>query len=125
MPTPKWKDALSKTMLLFSRSLEPEEWEVWRGFLDHLPTQPVELAFQNWQRNGRFFPKPKDILDLVETYKVAAQRLFKCCGTCDAEGWVTADNAMRRNTEGVLVPIKGRAVKRCSCWESWRASVKS
>jgi hypothetical protein len=58
-------------MLLFSRTLEPEEWEAWRGFLESQPSSAVEWAFDSWQRNGRFFPKPKDILELVAMYEDA------------------------------------------------------
>ncbi len=66
----KWKDELNKTSLLFARTLEPGEWQIWGKFLEDVPDRAVEYAFSNWQKNGRFFPKPKDILDLVAAFEI-------------------------------------------------------
>lgn len=69
-------------MLLFSRSLEPEEWGAWRAFLGELNPDAVTYAFDNWNRNGRFFPKPKDILDLVATHKIETTQKVSCEPEC-------------------------------------------
>lgn len=66
--TQQWEEQLNRTCLLFGRVLDPSEIEIWRKFLQAIPKNAVLYAFENWQRNGRFFPKPKDILDLVDTY---------------------------------------------------------
>lgn len=69
--TKLWEEQLNKTCLLFARTLDSKEVEVWAHILGELPSNAMRYAFENWQRNGRFFPKPKDILDLVDAYKLA------------------------------------------------------
>jgi hypothetical protein len=64
-----WKDLIHKTAQLYARILTPEELEIWRKILEPLPQKALLYAFDNWQRNGRFFCKPIDILDLVDVYK--------------------------------------------------------
>lgn len=66
-----WQEHLTKTGQLFSRVLTTEEFEIWKGIIGNLPRSALNYAFDNWQRNGRFFPKPKDILDLVAAYDLS------------------------------------------------------
>ena len=61
---------LTRTALLFSRSLTPEEAQVWKDFLASYPSLAIDWAFENWQRNGHYFPKPAQILELIRAYHV-------------------------------------------------------
>ena len=52
--------------------------------LDQCGVNELRYAFENWNRNGRFFPKPKDILELVEAYRLSQTRK-QVDNRCDAE----------------------------------------
>ena len=64
------ENCLMRTGLLFSRSLTVEEAQVWKDFLVTYSPEAIEYAFENWQRNGKFFPKPADILELIRAYRI-------------------------------------------------------
>jgi len=64
------ENCLTRTGLLFSRSLTVEEAQVWKDFLSSYPSSAIEYAFENWQRNGHYFPKPAQILELIRAYHV-------------------------------------------------------
>jgi len=64
------ENCLTRTALLFSRVLTVEEAQVWKDFLASYPSGAIEYAFENWQRNGKFFPKPADILELIRAYHI-------------------------------------------------------
>lgn len=68
--TKPWAELLNNSALMFSRKLEKAEVTIWGDFLHNLDPQAVQYAFDNWNRNGRYFPKPKDILELVDVYKI-------------------------------------------------------
>ena len=114
--TKPWEEQLNKTCLLYTRTLDPSEIEVWRKFLECEPPQAVVAAFENWQRNGRYFPRPHDILELVAAYKVERQKQFIPCGQCDG-GWVRVYTG--RTDGGNQVDPKVGAVKRCECFLLW------
>jgi hypothetical protein len=69
--TERWKEELKKLSLLFSRPIEPEEWDIWRRCVGKIPDNTITYASENWQRNGKWFPKPKEILDICEAYRAA------------------------------------------------------
>lgn len=56
---------------LFSKELTTEETDFWAKLLKPVPVAAVRYAFDNWNRNARFFPKPKDILELVEAFNLS------------------------------------------------------
>ncbi len=64
------ENCLTRTALLFSRVLTVEEIQVWKGFLETYSASAIEYAFENWQRNGHFFPKPAQILELIRAYHI-------------------------------------------------------
>jgi hypothetical protein len=54
-------------------------------FLDPIPVATLRYAFDNWNRNGEFFPKPKNIGDLVQAYSVDSKGTgWKCDAECQA-----------------------------------------
>jgi hypothetical protein len=70
VPFRRWNDALNDTAMLYARVIQAEEFSIWKKFLESEPPQAVDWAFQDWQRNGRFFPRPHDILELIAAFKV-------------------------------------------------------
>ena len=112
-----WEENLKRTALLFSRKLEPEEVTTWQDFLKGNSSQAIEWAFENWQRNAKFFPKPKDILDLLSTWKVENRLEFKSCGKCE-EGFIRIFEG--KTAGGHNINPKFGAMTRCECWLDWR-----
>lgn len=69
MSTNGWEEQLKKTAQLYARVISPEEFEIWGKLLSPIQRRALVYAFENWQRNGRYFCKPIDIIDLIEIYK--------------------------------------------------------
>lgn len=91
---------------LFAKELTEEEIKFWIAFLTPLSLAEVRYAFDNWNRNGRFFPKPKDIGDLCEAFKLSEinkQRPIGC-QQCDWSGFI---EVRRKGVE--------RFVRDCPC----------
>jgi hypothetical protein len=63
--------------------LSPEEIEHWHRDLSPFPIAAIDWAFDNWRRNGRFFPVYGDILDQVVTWEPPASQ-SKYVPGCDA-----------------------------------------
>jgi hypothetical protein len=59
---------------LFAKELTPEEAAYWREFLNSYSLEELRYAFDNWQRNGQFFPKPSDIVQLVDVFRKSITR---------------------------------------------------
>lgn len=111
------EDCLMRTALLFSRSLAAPEIEVWKQFLESYSQKAIEYAFENWQRNGRFFPKPKEILELVNAFKLSNTIEFEPCKECQ-EGWIRIYEG--KTAGGHDINPKFGAMTRCQCWLDWR-----
>jgi len=88
---------------------------LWTQFLEPFSVAAVRYAFDNWNRNGRFFPKPKDIIEQVEAYKLSREPkgLPPGCPNCE-EGWVRIF-AGRTENGNTIDPELG-AVQRCECF---------
>ncbi len=83
--------------------------------MDPISVSAWGFAFDNLNRNSRFFPKPKDVLEQIEAFKIGATVRFEACGLdgcCD--GWKT-----------VTPPDADRKVVRCQCWATFRESGQS
>jgi len=115
-------NCLGRTALLFSRQLTTDEGKVWMDLVGIYSSKAIEFAFENWQRNGRFFPKPKEIIDLCESYKQSQLVEYRPCGQC-YDGWLylQKDGTPYRRDED---PHIGAKVKRCECWYNWRTVQK-
>jgi hypothetical protein len=64
-----WENELLKTATLFGRVLEPEETEIWENLLKPYPPAALAYAFDNWRRNGNFWCKPFNIIQLIDVYR--------------------------------------------------------
>jgi hypothetical protein len=104
---------LTRTALLFSKTLTATEGQAWKEFLIPFSQKAVEWAFDQWQRNGRFFPKPKEIIELCQTFKLgeAGKLEFRSCGSC-LGGWVYVYGG---KTYGGKDSGKLGTLERCEC----------
>lgn len=62
-------ELLIKTALLYSKELSEELIELWDGLLDGYSVDECSYAFEHHMRNGKFFPKPADILETIRNYR--------------------------------------------------------
>lgn len=83
---------------LFARELNPEETAYWAKFLSEYSLAELRYAFENWNRNGRWFPKPKDISDLCEAYKVETVNSQSPIG-CERCDWTGFYEVRRRGVQ--------------------------
>lgn len=96
------ENSLMETAKLFQRDLTSTEYKLWTGILRDYTDLAVVWAFDNWNRNGKFFPKPAEIIELVHSFGSSQENQTKLCGHCK-DGWVItnpeaspADYVMRR-----------------------------
>jgi hypothetical protein len=98
---------LKTTQQMFAKDLTDEELIFWGKFLSGFSLAEIRYAFENWNRNGRFFPKPKDIGDLAESYRlsVANQQFPIGCARCGWSGFYEVKGDRRPE----------RVVAQCPC----------
>ncbi len=65
----KKRALLGKAALLFSKELTEELILLWDSILANCLAEECEYAMEQWMRNGKFFPRPANILELVEVYR--------------------------------------------------------
>jgi hypothetical protein len=65
----KKRALLAKAAVLFSKELTEELVLLWDSILASCSVEECEYAMDQWMRNGKFFPKPANVLELVETYR--------------------------------------------------------
>lgn len=53
---------------IFHRELTGADFELWDRILSPYSVQAIEYAFDAWGRNGKRFPLPADILELIESF---------------------------------------------------------
>lgn len=119
-----WQILLNEQASLRGKKLSEDDFKAWEKFLAPLPAMALQEAFDNWSRNGAYFPQPKNILDLVAAYKVERRIKFQPCGqdTCQ-DGWTRTfegNTIGSSETPGTPVDPKLGAMKRCRCWHDWR-----
>lgn len=68
------KHALSYTLEFFEKELPEQKWAGWWTVLQHLDPELVKRAMKDYLGQGKFAPKPKDIVDLVRSYGEFARR---------------------------------------------------
>ena len=89
-------DSLLKTQLsIFSSKpeLTVEEIEHWHSDLSRYPIAAIEYAFEEWRRNGHFFPVYDDILQLCRGWQPDSgnKRCSRECQSRHGKGYGTAD----------------------------------
>ena len=108
---------------MFNRELTEQDYELWQQLLQPYPLKAIEYAFESWGRNGKQFPKPANILELVGAWSLSNNSVeFRSCGVC-TEGWVYLTEG--RTIGGHSLKLGDRMVKRCECLENWIASRKA
>jgi hypothetical protein len=115
--------ALKTCQAVFGKELTEDEVRQWREFLDSVPSWLVTKAFLEWAKKGKFFPKPAEILELIEASKGQNRVEFRACETNGCmDGWVrvfTGNTVGTNVTRPKPVDSKIGAVVRCKCWLEW------
>lgn len=86
--------ALEDTAELFSKDLTATELGIWTSILQRHNDAAVEWACSNWVRNGKFFPKPSEILELIHAFESSQSQPQKCEPECQrrhGKGYHTND----------------------------------
>jgi hypothetical protein len=80
---------LQTSLNLFSKELSEGESNFWISLLDDWTVSEMRYAFDNWNSNGRYFPKPKEIVELVEAYRLSGQKVGYpgCDAECKSRHW--------------------------------------
>ena len=78
---------------------------MWGKALSSFEQSAIDGAFENWLRNGKFFPRPAEIVELATAYTIEKVKNFQFCGSC-YNGWIIT------NPEVKICDYK---VKRCHC----------
>jgi len=73
----KQAQLLKTSQAIFSKDLAPEEIQFWKNFLQPFGLPEIEYAFENWNRNGRYFPKPAEIKELIESYRESKRPAYR------------------------------------------------
>lgn len=120
------ENALQATASLFNKELEAGDLRLWDRMLYSFSDQAIVWAFEQWQRNGKFFPKPAEILELVRAYGSSAENQVQYCGHCQ-EGWIAinpeaspADQQVRR-CECVMAAIADSKLPAHKCDSACKA----
>jgi hypothetical protein len=67
--------------------LSEAEIEHWHRDLNDFRMEAIEYAFDNWRRNGRFFPVYADIIELCEQWEPTEGKKSSCSAECKARHW--------------------------------------
>ena len=102
------------TAKLFGRDVTASEYKLWTGILRDYQDNCIEWAFDTWNRNGKFFPKPAEILELIHSFGSSTENQTKLCGKC-LDGFVIT-NPEAKPSDYVM--------RRCECVESAIAAQK-
>lgn len=67
-PTSLVEKYLTVQTRIHGKDMTVEEAEVWKKKLSHYSDSAIEYAFEAWERNGKFFPKPAEIIELIDAH---------------------------------------------------------
>lgn len=59
----------------------------WQVILRNCSDPAIVWAFENWNRNGKFFPKPSEIMELVHAFGSSPDNQIQTCKKC-TNGWI-------------------------------------
>jgi len=68
------------------KELAAEEIENWHRDLGVFPVEAIKWSFENWRRNGRFFPVYGDIIDQCVAWEPVKQQA-ECDAECKRRHW--------------------------------------
>lgn len=74
--------ALETTSEIFGKELGPNEMKIWTNILRGCSDSSIEWAFDSWSRNGKFFPKPSEIIELIQAFNFTQTRPQQCEPEC-------------------------------------------
>jgi len=106
---------------VFNRELTEADYELWGRILAPYPVKAIDFAFDNWGRNGKVWPKPANILELIAAWNLSNKPEFKGCSNCE-DGWIRVFDG--KTWGGHAVDPKVGMVKRCQCFLDWCARKK-
>jgi hypothetical protein len=101
------QELLKTCRQLFAKELEENDSAYWGRFLVQFSLAELRYAFEHWNRNGRWFPKPKDISDLCDVYRLELidKEIPIGCERCD---WTGFYQTHRRGVERFVAPCPCR-----------------
>jgi hypothetical protein len=102
------------TAKIFQKDISPSEYKLWTGILRDFTDASIGWAFDVWNRNGKFFPKPAEILELIAAFGASSENQVKLCGKCH-DGYVVT------NPEA---SPSDYIVRRCECLNALIAASK-
>lgn len=108
------ENVLRETARIFKEDLTADLLRTWGVILHGCTDTAICWAFENWNRNGEFFPKPAVIIDLIHTFAKSPENQMKFCGSCHC-GWVIT-NPEAKPSDFVM--------RRCECVQVARESAK-
>jgi hypothetical protein len=65
----KKRELFAKMALFWSKELTEELMQAWEEILKNCSVAECEYACEHWLRNGHYWPKPADLLELVSVYR--------------------------------------------------------
>jgi len=75
-----WLEEMCRTFP--GKELESQEIANWHKDLGNHPIAAIDYAFENWRRNGRFFPVYADVLDLISAWQPPLEYKPGCSAEC-------------------------------------------
>lgn len=109
------KDSLERNLVLTDGEIKG-----WRNFLQEFSLAELRYAFENWERNNRWFPKKADIRELCEAYRLSEIAKTDAetpvgCERCDWSGFYTV--TWRSSVERVVAecPCRTNVSLRTKC----------
>ena len=93
---------------LLGRDLSDEEIIFWRGYLKQFSIAELRYAFERWLSNCDWFPKPKDIRELAEAYRLSERDKLLPIG-CERCQWTGFYEVRRKGGQRFLADCPCRA----------------
>lgn len=75
---------------LFGKELSPTDLRIWSGIFQQYSDVAIDWACANWMRNGKFFPKPSEILELIHAFGSSPENQARICKKC-LNGWIVVN----------------------------------
>ena len=88
---------------IFHEDWTPDKLAFWLDTLSAYSEKGIEWAFDTWCRGAKFFPKPFEIVELLETW-TEPETKWKPCGNC-IEGYVFTHASEKGHSQ----------MQRCDC----------